>query len=234
MVGLLLGLLGIKSRDKSFFELFEQRAQVAREAIGILSSICTSVEIQKTWDKEITEIEHRCDILTGKIIEKAEKQNLLAVSLDCEDVVALAKVFDDVIDSVEELVTKIVDYRMMPDARMRQFLCLVVEGISYISDCMFRMRDFADIADLREKMKDCEHRSDRLVRLVIQESDMINVVDILMKDMNDPVTVADLQSVLEDHYYRKRYRELAELAEKTVDDCKTVFHVASNIYMKEA
>lgn len=230
----MLGVFGIKSHDKSFFELFEQRAQVAREAIGILSSICTSVIIQKSWDDQITDIEHRCDVLTGKIIEKAEKQNLLAVSLDCEDVVSLAKVFDDVIDFVEELVTKIVDYRMMPDEKMQQFLCLVIEGISYISDCMFRMREFKDIADLREKMKDCEHRSDRLVRSVIRESDMLDVAGILQKDRNAPVTVVELQEVIDEHYYRKRYRELAEIAEATVDACKTVFHVVSNIYMKEA
>ena len=57
---------------------------------------------QPIWDKadEIKEVEHKCDFLTHSVIQRLHKT--FVTPLDREDIHALARSLDDVIDAIDD------------------------------------------------------------------------------------------------------------------------------------
>lgn len=75
---------------------------------------------QPLWDKadEIKEVEHKCDFLTHEVIQRLHKT--FVTPLDREDIHALARSLDDVIDAIDDSAGVIRLYqisRVRPDAR---------------------------------------------------------------------------------------------------------------------
>src|SRR5690348_10018871 len=64
------------------------------------------------WDKaeEIKEIEHKCDFLTHEIIQRLNRT--FVTPLDREDIHALARSLDDVMDAIDACATLIRLYRL--------------------------------------------------------------------------------------------------------------------------
>src|ERR1700681_1039606 len=64
------------------------------------------------WDKadEIKEVEHKCDFLTHEIIERLNRT--FVTPLDREDIHALARSLDDVMDAIDAAASLIRLYRL--------------------------------------------------------------------------------------------------------------------------
>src|SRR6185295_16460748 len=65
-----------------------------------------------TWDKadEIKEVEHKCDFLTHEIIQRLNRT--FVTPLDREDIHALARSLDDVMDAIDASATLVRLYRL--------------------------------------------------------------------------------------------------------------------------
>ncbi|MDZ4260162.1 MAG: DUF47 family protein, partial [Candidatus Sungbacteria bacterium] len=100
-------------RNGEFFDLFERQAEIAYESVAILKRIIAADEVNPRWYDEMRDIEHRADKVTSQIIKKAEQ--MFSAPFDTEDIYALAVAVDDVVDEVEEMVERVVDYEMVPD-----------------------------------------------------------------------------------------------------------------------
>lgn len=217
-----------------FFALFEEQANVARECLPVLNAIRRANTINQDWDKIMQDIEHRADAATSKIIVCAER--LFSTPFDTEDIYELAVRFDDVVDIVEDLCVKVVDYRLLPDDTLQRFFGHVEEGISYICNGVCSLRGLQNIRHLRHEMKECEHAADRMIRPIIRKSRNITLDDLLpypKDEIGIHITHRELLLVIDRFTYREKYREIAELAEEAVDACTKVFHVLGNIYLKE-
>src|SRR4051812_15937568 len=66
------------------------------------------------WDKadEIKEVEHKCDFLTHDIIQRLNRT--FVTPIDREDIHALARSLDDVMDAIDAAATAIGRYRVSP------------------------------------------------------------------------------------------------------------------------
>lgn len=214
-----------------FFVLFEKQAHVARECLPVLDAIRKADTINPNWDKIMQDIEHRADMVVAEIIEKAKE--ILSTPFDVENIYELAVRFDDVVDIVEDLCIKVVDYRLLPDDTLKQFFGYVEQGISYVCDGMCSFKRPKSIHHLRHQMEECEHAADRMIRPIIRKSRNITLNDLLPYCEDRYITRAELSQVIDCYTYQQKYREIAELAEESVDACTKVFHVLGNIDLKE-
>lgn len=218
-------------RNGDFFNLFDTQTEIVYESVAILKRMITATEVNPRWYEDMRDIEHRADGVTSKIIKKAEQ--MFSAPFDAEDMYALAVAVDDVVDEVEEMVERVVDYDMVPDDVLRKFFFYVAQGITHVQSGMKTLRHLDHQDECRKQMTDCEHAADALLKPIIAQSRVICVRALLKKAGSDSVTVDDLQKILDAYTYKRMYREIAELAEDSVDACKKVFHMLGNIYLKE-
>jgi uncharacterized protein Yka (UPF0111/DUF47 family) len=221
---------GLLPRGESFFELFEQQATVLRECLPILAAMRDADVVDPSWATAIQAIEQRGDQVTSSIIGKAEQTFI--TPLDREDILALTVAGDDVLDFVEELTIKLVDYRLAPDKALKAFFELVSMAVTYAAEGIVRLRELQSLEELRAQMKDCEHRADDLERAIIKESYELSVAEVVQEESN-VITADDLQRLFTLFLDRRKRREIAELSEAAVDACERVFHVLRNVYLKE-
>lgn len=223
---------GLIPRNESFFDLFEQQADIAYESVAILQQMIKAEKINPSWHETMRDIEHRADGVTSRIIRKAEK--MFSTPFDTEDIYALAVTFDDVVDAVEEVVLRVVAYEFVCDETLKRFFSLLCDGISHIREGTRTLRHLDSHDAFRKKMTDCEHAADALLAPIIPASRVLNVSDLLREPEYGLVSVADVQRVIDEYSRKQMHREIAELAETAVDFCKKVFHMLGNIYLKES
>lgn len=216
---------------EDFFALFKEQANVGRECLPILNAIRNADAVSPDWDDIIQDIEHRADTIVSKIIVCAE--DLYSTPFDTEDIYELAIRFDDVIDIVEDLCVKVVDYQFVLDDTLKQFFDYVIRGLDHTCNGLYLLQKFQHIPDLRDKMRECEHAADRMIRPIIRQSRTITLDDLLPFCEDRYITRRELSQVVDRYTYYKKYREIAELAEEAVDACTKVFHVLGNIYIKK-
>jgi uncharacterized protein len=223
--------LGLIPREESFFDLFEQQATVAKACLPILAAMREAGAIDPQWVEAMEAIEQRGDRLTSSLIQKAEQTFITPV--DREDILALAIAIDDVIDFIEELTVKLVDYHLLPDGALKAFFDLVALAVTCMAEGVGHLRTFHPIEETRARMKDCEHCADALVRTMIRESHELVITDLVHGGEARAVSVKDLQHIVDAYNAKRKRREIAELSEAAVDACERVFHVLRNIYLKE-
>jgi len=223
--------LGLFPRDESFFQLLEQQAAVVQECIPILTAMRQADAIDPQWAVAMQTIEQRGDQLTSSVIRKAEQTFI--TPLDREDILALTVALDDALDFIEELTIKLVDYQLVPDDELKAFFELVSMAVTYVAAAIGCLKGLQSFDEWRDKMKDCEHQADALVRTVIKESYELAVAEIMQDGAAKAVAIADLQRLMTHYNDKRKRREIAELCEAAVDACEKVFHVLRNVYLKE-
>lgn len=218
-------------RNGDFFDLFERQADIAYESVAILQRMIAASEVNPRWYDEMRDIEHRADGVTSQIIKKAEQ--MFSAPFDTEDIYSLAVAVDDVVDEVEEMVERVVDYDLMPDEVLQKFFFYVAQGISHVRNGVRTLRHLENQTEYRRQMTECEHAADALLKPIIPRSRVMSVSILLKKAGPDTVSVDDVQKIMDAYTYKMMHREIAELAEASVDACKKVFHMLGNIYLKE-
>ena len=86
-------------RNEDFYDQFSTLATELRVGAGMLEEMLAHEPV--IWDKadEIKEVEHKCDHLTHQIIQRLN--STFVTPIDREDIHALAKSLDDVMDAID-------------------------------------------------------------------------------------------------------------------------------------
>src|SRR5882757_9897745 len=97
-------------REEKFYTDFQVLADELKRGARLLEEMLASE--RPVWDKadEIKEAEHKCDFLTHEIIQRLNRT--FVTPLDREDIHALARSLDDVMDSIDASATLIRMYRL--------------------------------------------------------------------------------------------------------------------------
>ena len=87
-------------KEEKFFEDFVAMAEQIDRGAALLVEMLEPD--QPIWDKadEIKEVEHKCDFLTHEVIQRLHKT--FVTPLDREDIHAMARSLDDVIDAIDD------------------------------------------------------------------------------------------------------------------------------------
>src|SRR4051795_10853929 len=97
-------------REEKFYTDFLALADELKRGARVLEQMLEPDH--PVWDKadEIKEIEHKCDFLTHEIIQRLNRT--FVTPLDREDIHALARSLDDVMDAIDASATLIRLYRL--------------------------------------------------------------------------------------------------------------------------
>ena len=85
-------------KEERFYDDFTAMAEQIKHGAQLLDEMMAPD--RPTWDKadEIKEVEHKCDFLTHEIIQRLNRT--FVTPLDREDIHALARSLDDVMDAI--------------------------------------------------------------------------------------------------------------------------------------
>src|SRR3954462_8604222 len=97
-------------REEKFYTDFRALADELKRGAKLLEEMLASE--RPIWDQpdEIKEVEHKCDFLTHEIIQRLNRT--FVTPLDREDIHALARSLDDVMDAIDASATLVRLYRL--------------------------------------------------------------------------------------------------------------------------
>ena len=102
--------ISLLPRKDRFFVLFEQQADLLVQAARKFREMMEHYEESERFTLEIKEIEHRADVVTHEIFDLVNKS--FVTPIDREDIHALAKSLDDVMDAIDASAKVIRLYRI--------------------------------------------------------------------------------------------------------------------------
>ena len=196
-------------REEKFYSDFQALADELQRGARLLEEMMAPNK--PVWGKadEIKEVEHKCDFLTHGIIQRLNRT--FVTPLDREDIHALARSLDDVMDAIDAAATLVRLYRL-ETVRFG-----VRELAENITSCTKEVRLALDAL---EKHKGVTTHAVEINRLE-NEADRTHqeAVSRLFDDEKDPIVVM-------------KWKETLDLLEAATDRCEDVANVLEGVVVK--
>src|SRR3954471_7014904 len=132
------------SRDRQFFDLFEEAAGNNQRAADLLDQMLRHYPDNAELARDILICEQDGDRITHDIINRLN--NTFVTPIDREDIIQLSSALDDIIDLTEEVADYLGLYKI--EARMEQpqrLPPILLGSARQVAEAMPRLRDFKDL-----------------------------------------------------------------------------------------
>lgn len=196
-------------REERFYTDFQALADELKRGAKLLEDMLAPE--QPDWDKaeSIKEVEHKCDFLTHEVIQRLNRT--FVTPLDREDIHALARSLDDVMDAIDASATLVRLYRLTSV----RFGARELAGIISASAHQVRLA-----LEALEKNKGLITHAVEINRLE-NEADRIHqqAVSRLFDDERDPLVVM-------------KWKETLDFLEDATDRCEDVANVLEGVMVK--
>jgi uncharacterized protein len=196
-------------REEKFYDDFIAMADELNNGASLLEQMLAAE--RPIWDKadEIKEVEHKCDFLTHEIIQRLNRT--FVTPIDREDIHALARSLDDVMDAIDASATLIRLYRL-DTVRFG-----ANELARTISACTKEVR--LALQALEEKKGVSRHAVE--INRLENEADRTHqqAVSRLFDEERDPLTVI-------------KWKETLDFLEDATDRCEDVANVLEGVMVK--
>ncbi len=165
------------------------------------------------WDKaeEIKEIEHRCDFLSHEVYHRLHRT--FVTPLDREDIHALARSLDDVMDEIDATAGYVRLYRI-PVIRYgaRELARIITDCTKAIRQAMAGLEDRKGVLEPLVEINRLENEADRM---------HLEAVSKLFDEEKDAVLVF-------------KWKEILDRLEDAIDRCEDVADVIEGVVLKNA
>jgi predicted phosphate transport protein (TIGR00153 family) len=198
-------------REERFYDDFVALAQQIRRGAGLLEDML--VPDRPIWDKadEIKEVEHKCDFLTHEIIQRLHRT--FVTPLDREDIHALARSLDDVMDAIDASAAIVRLYQIehvRADAReLAKLVRMSADQVVIALQALERKRGVAEPA---VEINRLENEADRAHQASLRR---------LFEEERDPITII-------------KWKEILDFLEDATDRCEDVANVLEGVVVKHA
>ena len=197
-------------REEKFFTDFQALADELYHGAQLLEEMLAPDH--PVWDKadEIKEVEHKCDFLTHEIIQRLNRT--FVTPLDREDIHALARSLDDVMDAIDASASRIRLYRL-DHVRFgaRELARLVTASTRQIPPALASMEKHTDVInDYAVEINRLENEADRMHQQAIIR---------LFDEEHDPIVVI-------------KWKEALDFLEEATDRCEDVANVLEGVTVK--
>jgi predicted phosphate transport protein (TIGR00153 family) len=198
-------------REERFYDDFVALAEQIRRGAGLLEEMLKPE--RPIWDKadEIKEVEHKCDFLTHEVIQRLHRT--FVTPLDREDIHALARSLDDVMDAIDASAAIVRLYqieRVRTDAReLARIIGLSSEQVVCAMRALGKRQGVADCA---VEINRLENEADRAHQTGVRR---------LFEEEKDPVAII-------------KWKEILDLLEDATDRCEDVANVLEGVVVKHA
>jgi predicted phosphate transport protein (TIGR00153 family) len=198
-------------KEERFYDDFVALAEEIRGGAAILGEMMAPE--QPVWDKadEIKEVEHKCDFLTHGIIQRLHRT--FVTPLDREDIFALARSLDDVMDAIDASATIVRLYqidRVRPD--VRELTRIIMASTEQVVKAMKALEKKKGVAEPAVEINRLENEADRAHQSAVRR---------LFEEERDPVTII-------------KWKEILDFLEEATDRCEDVANVLEGVVVKHA
>jgi len=199
-------------REQKFFDLFDEAAGIVSRAAGKFLDMVTAFDRLPARANELKLEERACDEVIGRIIKALDRSFI--TPFDREDIHTLASKFDDILDNMEETAHRIEVFRLDKPTPQAQAMARIIQEcclhLEYAIRACRTLKHPKGVQDHLKEITRLENEADNIYR----DSDsglFANPPDILMLI---------------------KLREVYGWLEETVDACKDVAQVISEIVIK--
>jgi predicted phosphate transport protein (TIGR00153 family) len=196
-------------REEKFYTDFEALADELKRGASALEAMLDPEH--PVWDKadEIKEIEHKCDFLTHEIIQRLNRT--FVTPLDREDIHALARSLDDVMDAIDASATLIRLYRL-DSVRFgaRELARIITTCTDQVRLGLGALEQHKGLATHAVEINRLENEADRLHQQAVSR---------LFDEEHDPLLVM-------------KWKEALDFLEDATDRCEDVANVLEGVMVK--
>jgi uncharacterized protein len=196
-------------REEKFYSDFQALADELRRGASALEEMLAPEH--PIWDKadEIKEIEHKCDFLTHEIIQRLNRT--FVTPLDREDIHALARSLDDVMDAIDASATLIRLYRL-DSVRFgaRELAHIITTSTEQVRLGLGALEQHKGLTTHAVEINRLENEADRLHQQAVSR---------LFDDERDPLLVM-------------KWKEALDFLEDATDRCEDVANVLEGVMVK--
>jgi predicted phosphate transport protein (TIGR00153 family) len=198
-------------REGRFFDDFVALAQEIVKGATLLEEMLEPD--RPIWDKadEIKEVEHKCDFLTHEIIQRLHRT--FVTPLDREDIHAMARSLDDVMDAIDATAAIVRLYqieRVRPDTR--DLARIISQSTAQIVKATKALGGKSGVTECAVEINRLENEADRAHQ---------NAVRRLFEEEKDPVAIM-------------KWKEILDFLEDATDRCEDVANVLEGVVVKHA
>jgi uncharacterized protein len=201
-------------KDFDFFTLFEKQAEYAVEAARYLKELIANGALDEKSLKKMHDIEHQGDEVAHAIIDQLNKTFI--TPFEREDIHALTKQLDDVIDMIYTIANRLRVYNITKaNKNLVEFASVIEESVRCIASAIKGLRNTKNTKPVSEsciEINRLENVGDLMRDKAVEE---------LFKTEKDPLMVIKLKDIYQD-------------AETVLDICEDVAHVVGSILVKQA
>ena len=159
---------------------------------------------------EIREVEHKCDFLAHEIIQRLNRT--FVTPIDPEDIHAMARSLDDVMDAIDDVATLIPLYHITsarPGVReLTRIIAASTDQIVIAVQALEKQRD--RVLESAVEINRLENEADRAHQRAVGQ---------LFEEEHDPILVM-------------KWKEILDLLEDATDRCEDVANLLENVVVK--
>ena len=166
---------------------------------------------QPVWAKadEIKQVEHKCDLLTHEIIQRLNRT--FVTPLDREDIHALARSLDDVMDAIDASAALVRLYRLGPiRVGARELARIVTASTDQVRLALTALEKNKGLMTHATEINRLENEADKLHQEAVSR---------LFNDERDPLLVM-------------KWKETLDFLEDATDRCEDVANVLEGVMVK--
>lgn len=204
----------VTAKETAFFDLFVETSTLTCKAAEMLEELMLNYVDIKEKVQAIEEVEHSCDQLVHKILDRLNKSFITPI--DREDIYEIAKELDNITDAIEATAHR---FTMLNVTSIREeskkLAHLIVEGTKELREVMSDLKNMQKSTNLSKKIIEVnriENDGDNIFRHAITE---------LFACESNALEVI-------------KWKEIYELLENTLDACEDVANIAEGVIMKHA
>ena len=159
-------MVGLLPREEVFFDLFTQAAENILQAARLLKAMLERYEQVPQQAAAIKAAEERGDEIIHQITERLNRTFI--TPLDREDIYALARQLDNVIDWIEAVAARLVDYRVtQPTPAAVELAHIIVHMAEAMVEAVRNLRRLDRVEGQLEEIHRLENLADHVHREAI-------------------------------------------------------------------
>jgi predicted phosphate transport protein (TIGR00153 family) len=150
-----------RSNDRRFVELLSKQADLTVRALQVLEKFGRAADGNTELVEQLKDIEREGDAARRVLID--ELLHTYATPFDREDLFALSRAIDDILDAANETAVELAMYRIGPPEGLNEIVKVLVEGSRHISAAVGELLDHPGVAaEHAVRAKRSENRIDSL------------------------------------------------------------------------
>jgi len=196
-------------REEKFYGDFLAMADQLRIGARLLEEMFASDPPIADKAHEIREVEHKCDFLTHEIIQRLNKT--FVTPIDREDIHAMARSLDDVMDAIDDVATLIPLYHInSARSGVREMTRIISASCDQILLAVQALEKRAGVLERTVEINRLENEADRAHQ---------RAVGLLFEEERDPIAVM-------------KWKEILDVLEDATDRCEDVANLLENVVVK--